>query len=70
MNLKGKYDMLRQAALQVVGLPTDNLDELKALAATLRITALVDADTAVSVLLVQTLIVTHAKPENGHDKRN
>lgn len=60
MNLKGRYDMVRQAALQLVGLPTDNIEELKALASTMRVAALIDASAAVSLLMVQTLIVTHS----------
>lgn len=60
MNLKGKYDMLRQATLQMVGCPTDDVDELKQLAVILQIPAQSDPDAAVSLLVLQTLIATHA----------
>lgn len=59
MNLKGRYDMLRQATLQMVGLPSDDLDALKQMAAHLQIPALTDPDAAVSLLVLQTLITTH-----------
>jgi hypothetical protein len=68
MNLKGRYDMLRQATLQMVGLPNDDISALKELAVKLQIPALNDADAAVSLLVVQTLIVTH-QGEKRHDKR-
>jgi hypothetical protein len=60
MNLKGRYEMLRQASLQMVGLPSDDLDDLKKLAVMLQVPALTDADAAVSLLVLQTLITTHA----------
>lgn len=59
MNLKGRYDMLRQATLQMVGIPTDDLDTLKQMAAHLQIPATHDPDAAVSLLVLQTLIATH-----------
>lgn len=61
MNLKGKYDMLRQATLQMVGCPTDDVEELKALASVLRVPAISDPDAAVSLLVLQTLIATHVE---------
>lgn len=59
MNLKGRYQMVRQAALQLVGLPTDSIDDLKQMASHIRVAAMVDADAAVSLLVLQTLIATH-----------
>lgn len=59
MNLLARHNMLRQAALQMAGCPTDDVEELKQLAGALRIPALTDADAAVALLLLQTLIVTH-----------
>lgn len=66
MNLKGRYDMLRQATLQMVGMPSDDLDNLKQMAAHLQIPATHDADAAVSLLVLQTLIATHSDT-HGHD---
>ena len=59
MNLKGRYDMVRQAMLQMVGIPTDNLGSLKKMAVHMQIPAMHDADAAVSLLVLQTLIATH-----------
>lgn len=52
--------MLRQATLQMVGMPSDDLDNLKQMAAHLQIPATHDADAAVSLLVLQTLIATHS----------
>lgn len=63
MNLKGRYDMLRQATLQLVGLSADDIDHLKAMAHHMRIPAVTNPDAAVSLLVLQTLIVTHSKAD-------
>lgn len=70
MNLKGKYDMLRQAALLIVGVP-DDMDMLKKMASELQIPAMHDPDALVSLVLVQTLGVTHdgAGPAEAYDVR-
>lgn len=61
MNLKGRYDMLRAAAMLMVGLPTGSLEELKQMATVLRAPALADANAAAALILTQALIVTHGK---------
>lgn len=58
MNLKGRYDMLRTATLAMVGVK-DDVDTLKQMAGFLQIPAITDKDAAASLLLLQTLIVTH-----------
>lgn len=73
MNLKGRYDMLRTAALHLVGLPADDVEQLKQLAAALQIPSITDEDAAASLLLVQTLITTHTDtkdPTCGRCKTN
>jgi hypothetical protein len=59
MNLLGRYKMLRQATLQMVGMPSDDLVMLKQMAEIMRIPAMSDPDAAVSLLVLQTLIATH-----------
>lgn len=66
MNLKGRYDMLRAAILNMVGV-SDDVDTLKAMAAELRIPALTDEDAKASLTVLQALIVTHDGGTN--DKR-
>lgn len=58
MNLKGRYNMLRTAILAMIGVP-DEVEQLKQMAAALQGAASIDADAAASLLVLQTLIVTH-----------
>lgn len=58
MNLKGKYDMLRAAALNIAGV-NDDLPTLKAMAEVMQIPAITDEDAKASLTMLQALIVTH-----------
>lgn len=58
MNLQGRYNMLRTAILAMIGVP-DEVEQLKQMAAALQGAASIDADAAASLLVLQTLIVTH-----------
>ena len=59
MNLKGRYNMLRQAILAMVGVPDDNVESLKAMCHHLAIPSLTEADAVLSRLVLQTLVATH-----------
>lgn len=58
MNLKGRYNMLRQAVLAMVGVPDGDTGVLKCMAVSLAIPSLTDADAAMTRLVLQTLIAT------------
>lgn len=59
MNLLGRYNMLRTAVIAMIGVP-DDVEKLKQMATVLREPALTDVDAAASLLVLQTLIITHA----------
>jgi nucleotide-binding universal stress UspA family protein len=58
MNLLARYNMLRTAVVAMAGVP-DNVDTLKEMATVLRVSATMDTNAAASLLVLQTLIVTH-----------
>lgn len=65
MNLKDRYDTLRHATLQMVGVPTDNLDALKKMAVHFQIPATHNSKAAASLLALHALIATHGAGTDG-----
>ena len=67
MNLKARYEMLRAAVLNMVGV-SDDVETLKAMAKQLRPAAAIDDNAKASLLVLETLVVTH-QSEKGNEQR-